>query len=150
MRSSSPNDRSLLDRARNLPPREWLDLTVAIFELGLARLRLRRIDPRSVIGRETTAPDPVHAHAGTDVRVERIRKAVARASHRLPWRADCLVQALAAQRWLRRYGIASRIMIGAHERGLDPFEAHAWLTCGDVIVTGGDVGGYTPLQAPKR
>jgi hypothetical protein len=69
--------------------------------------------------------------------------------HRVPWRADCLVQAMAAQHWLRRHGLESRIAIGVRERGEGPFEAHAWLMCGDIAVTGGDIREYVPLQMPR-
>ena len=149
MRSSSPDNRSLLGRARNLSSGEWLDLAVAALELGRARLRLARIDAAALLEGAAAGATAGRSPAGQDSRVARVSKAIARASHRLPWRTDCLVQALAAQSWLRRYSLESQIVIGAKERVQDPFEAHAWLTCGDVVVTGGDVGGYAPLEAPR-
>lgn len=75
---------------------------------------------------------------------------IPRVAARLPWRADCLIQALAAQRWLGRHGVASYITIGT---GLDKdaqFRAHAWLNVGDLVITGGEISAYTPLLSPER
>ena len=148
MRSSSPDNRSLVARARHLTAGEWLDLPVAMFELGRARLRLSKMDAASLLGADSGAP-AVRPPVGQDDRLARVSRAIERVSSRLPWRADCLVQAIAAQRWLRRHKFVTQIVVGARERDQDPFEAHAWLTCGDVIVTGGDVRTYAAL-APRR
>ena len=77
--------------------------------------------------------------------MERVAFAIPRVGTRLPWRADCLVQALAAQRWLRRHGVATQLIIGARKPTPTEFEAHAWLKVGERVVTGGDIGGYVPL-----
>lgn len=68
-----------------------------------------------------------------------------RAARRMPFRSDCLVQALAAQSWLASYGIGSKIVIGAERPADKPFGAHAWLTCGPRVITGGEVAQYTAL-----
>ncbi|GAA4716673.1 hypothetical protein GCM10023325_11470 [Sphingomonas lutea] len=95
---------------------------------------------------ETAIDTPTHARAyHPHVTIDRVGIAIARACYRVPWRADCLIQALAAQRWLRRHGIPSRVAIGIRESGANPFEAHAWLISGDTVVTGGDVRDYLPL-----
>lgn len=55
---------------------------------------------------------------------------------RVPWRADCLVQALAARLWLERSGTASVLRLGA--RRLDGgILAHAWLEVDGIPVSGG-------------
>jgi len=56
----------------------------------------------------------------------------------LPWRFVCLPQAIAAQRMLRRRGVASTLYLGvAPDREKpDAIAAHAWLRAGDKIVTG--------------
>jgi hypothetical protein len=77
-----------------------------------------------------------------------VRVAIARTSHRLPWRADCLVQALAARHWLRRLGVETSLCIGVPVRANDRFEAHAWLMHGDEMVTGGDIKDHRPLLDP--
>jgi len=85
--------------------------------------------------------------SAADERVERVRLAIARTSHRLPWRADCFVQAIAAQHWLRRFDVETSLRIGVPSKARDPFQAHAWLMHGDEVITGGDIEDYVPLSA---
>ena len=49
-------------------------------------------------------------------------------------RWDCLLQAVAADRWLRRYGMQPKFFVGVQKDTRGQLEAHAWLRCGDVIV----------------
>lgn len=55
---------------------------------------------------------------------------------RVPWRSDCLVQALAARLWLERSGTPSELRLGARRAG-DGILAHAWLDVAGVPVSGG-------------
>lgn len=116
-------------------------------DLGRA---LRRHSVRDLIAlgqRQATLSRPVPA--GRDGVLDRVTFAVPRVAARVPWRADCWVQALAAQSWLAREGVAAEIWIGVRQdRGA--FEAHAWLRSGDRAVTGGDGEGFVPLVAPDR
>ena len=116
----------------------------AAVELGLARLRLDRHQAT------TEGPDlPVATLDPSQVAiVDRVAFAIPRVAARLPWRADCLVQALAAQRWLARQGVATRLTLGVPKDKRPQFEAHAWLSAGDRIVTGGNISGYVPLHRP--
>ena len=116
-----------------------LDLPTAIrlfratWELALARRRLARFDPGSltVNGREgRLEPD-----------VDRIAFAIRAMGARVPWRSDCLVQALAAQHWLASLGIGSSIHLGVRASQA-PIDAHAWLKVGGRVVLGGEVGNY--------
>lgn len=61
--------------------------------------------------------------------------AVQRTAKSVPWRCECLEQALAAKWLLRRYSIPSTLYFGSLFNGLT-LKAHAWVRCGDVIVTG--------------
>ena len=56
---------------------------------------------------------------------------------------------MAAQRWLQGKGIPSALMIGTRKDGYGAFQAHAWLTSNDQIITGGDISGYVPLVTPE-
>ena len=109
------------------------DLVRAAVELAVARVR--KAD------RAAVAFDGGSAHL-----VERVAYAIPRVAARLPWRADCLVQAMAARRWLSAHGIASTIHYGVPRHKAERFEAHAWLTAGDRLVTGGDISGFVPLE----
>ncbi len=62
-------------------------------------------------------------------------------ARRLPWTATCLMQALACQYGLRRYRVPATVYLGVaagqpDEGGRCLFDAHAWLCCGDHILTG--------------
>ena len=116
------------------------DLVRAGFELGLARLRL---SPDSALALVTAAqpnPEPLNREQ-TEI-VDRVAFVVPRVASRLPWRADCLVQAMAARSWLARRGIATMLTLGLPRDKQANFEAHAWLTAGDVVVTGGNESDY--------
>lgn len=121
------------------------DLMRAAVELGLARLRLGSSDLSPLIEREAAPQvlDPRQLR-----RVERIAYTIPRVAVRLPWRADCLVQALAAEHWLLRFGIGSRLHLGVANEKIEPFEAHAWLTVGECVVTGGPVADYASFNRP--
>lgn len=65
--------------------------------------------------------------------------AVEAAARRLPWRALCIEQGLAAQRMLRRAGTDARLHYGAHrDIGSDKLHAHVWVSVAGRIVLGGE------------
>lgn len=63
------------------------------------------------------------------------------ASSRSPWRNTCLSQALAGVTMLRRRRIPAILTLGiAREAGgRSGLSAHAWLSCGSLILTGAGV-----------
>ncbi|WP_177236388.1 lasso peptide biosynthesis B2 protein [Albimonas pacifica] len=67
---------------------------------------------------------------------ERMRVALARIGRRLPGRADCMVQSLAARMWLDRRGVPFAFRLGMR-RGPAGLGAHAWIEVGGRVVTGG-------------
>lgn len=75
--------------------------------------------------------------------------AVTAAANHTPWESACLVQALSAQRMLRKRTIAGIFHLGVTMNSAenDPLAAHAWLVCGGKILTG-DAGheNYTVLS----
>ena len=115
------------------------DLIRAAIELGIARARLGANADRAAVSLNALSPEQ-------EGLVERVAHVIPRVAARLPWRADCLVQATAAKRWLRASGIGSTIHFGVPKEKQAEFEAHAWLTVGTRIVTGGDISGYVPLE----
>lgn len=143
-----PRGEALAPKALRLGPVAWLDLSRAALELARARRRLGRHAAPELIrqGRRTPASPPLPP-AQAEALLDRVAFAVPRAAGHVPWRADCWVQAMAAQAWLARAGVASDIFIGVRQdRGR--FEAHAWLRRGERIVTGGEVEGFAPLVTP--
>lgn len=76
----------------------------------------------------------------------RVGRAVLTASRHVPWQAACLAQALAAKTMLALRGTRSVMHLGARFDEDGELAAHAWLSCGDRLVTGGSgLAGYTPL-----
>jgi hypothetical protein len=72
-------------------------------------------------------------------KVRRVRWAIITSAARLPWRALCIQQGLAAQLMLRRRGIPSVLYYGAAQDDRDGLSAHVWVRDGDVDVIGGEI-----------
>jgi hypothetical protein len=78
--------------------------------------------------------------------LERIGFAVRTAAANVPWRSDCFPQSIAAWMLLRHHGYGSTIHLGVERSGTDDLLGHAWLTCGETVVTGGeDLDRYTEM-----
>ena len=133
--------------AGKLDGRTWRDCARAVAELAIARVRLRFNSVQQILA---VPPVPRSPAQVTDARLARmvdgIAFAIPRMGARVPWKGTCLVQALAAQRWLSRRGIASEIVLGARKAGDSGIDAHAWLKAGDRIVVGGDLKGYQAFR----
>ena len=71
----------------------------------------------------------------------RVSYAVGAAANHVPWRSDCFPQTIAARMLLKGYGYRSTIHLGVEKSSPDSIAGHAWLTCGEEIVTGGDQAG---------
>lgn len=132
-------------------PRGWIDAARALRALLGAR---RRHAAHGFAANDLDRPSPGARAAalGDDQRalVERVRTMVPRVAHYLGWPSDCLIQALAAQDWLQRAGISSRIVVGGRARAGHGFDAHAWLLVGTREVTGWDnaeAGSYARFPA---
>ena len=63
---------------------------------------------------------------------------VTSAANHTPWQSACLVQALTAQRMLRKRRIAGSFHLGVTMNSAenDLLAAHVWLVCGGEILTG--------------
>jgi hypothetical protein len=134
--------RSRAERLRRLTPGEWRDAGRGVAELARARLQLRRA--AGDLPNHLAAPEEAGPMAPADLdRALDIGRALDRAASIVPWRADCLVKALAAQHWLGRLGLPARIELGA--RAAPAFGAHAWVRVGDAVVVGGDTAPFAPL-----
>jgi Transglutaminase-like superfamily len=79
------------------------------------------------------------AHQLRAIMVGRIRWAIITVTRRVPWRALCFEQGLAAQLMLRRRGIPSVLYYGAATGDRTGLSAHVWVRDGDVDVIGGDI-----------
>lgn len=121
----------------------------AVWELRRARRKVARL-PINLIIAELTAGEVAKIGAPTKVAVGRIGHSVRIAARMVPWRSDCLVQAMAAKEMLARAGLRSEFYIGVSRGEGDGISSHAWLKCNGEIVVGGDVVGFTLMIAPNE
>ena len=121
-----------------------------LWALVRARWAFDRMQARDIVTRNQRSAAAAWADpASTDpALVARIAYVIPRISARLPWRSDCVIQAMAAQDWLARHGLASDIRIGVERPTDGKFGAHAWLVHDGGVVTGGEVERYEVLLEP--
>lgn len=123
-----------------LPKHDRLLLLEATILLAVAAMAIG-ILPFRLVGR-LAALLPSRQKPSRDMSeaiVQRIRWALGSCASRVPWRAMCFQQGLAAQLMLRRRGIPSVLYYGAapdDQRGLS---AHVWVRFDDIEVVGGDI-----------
>jgi hypothetical protein len=141
-----------MGRLRKFLDRPWADRACfleAVFWLGLARLAIlvlpfRRLAPW--LGRHM-AQSPEEAGAAPPELLDRLSWAVAAASRHAPWECKCLAQAIAGKAMLRRRGAASTLYLGLAKDRETQLQAHAWLRCGERILTGQrGMAGFTVIS----
>ena len=111
---------------------------------NLLRARIDTLKPASSytrhlgeMGRESPMLTEEQEFAATE-----IGAVVERVSRIMPFRAQCLQQALATQRMLRRRGLGATVFLGlatdraARAAGTADDPAHAWVQAGKVVVNG--------------
>lgn len=123
----------------------------AVYHLARARVQLARTTPES-IARLNSADSHVLTSWGCDesARIERISRAVMRSARLVPWRSDCLVQALAAQEWSAQLGIRTTITIQVGRGDGEEFLAHAVLKHNGKCVLGQTASALQDIYAPNE
>jgi hypothetical protein len=123
-----------------------------LLEMFRARLQLARIAPGDIAslnaGAGTTAGAKVTSMTASipqSQAIERVAFIIALLGRKLPWRSDCLIQAIAGRRWLLRLGIETKITIGVEQPEGGGFGAHAWLVHGETVILGGNIDRYRIL-----
>ena len=122
----------------NLAPADRSCLMEAAVWLALARLAILVLPFRWLaphLGRHM-AQSPPEA-AAPAMLLNRISWSVRAAGRHLPWESTCLTMAMAGKAMLRRRGIASTLYLGVAREPAAGIQAHAWLRCGERILTGG-------------
>ena len=77
---------------------------------------------------------------------ERIRRAIIRVNRYTPWKKTCFSKAFTAKILLRSVHISSTLYLGVAKDASNNLIAHAWLRCGDRIVTGREqMSKFTPV-----
>ena len=124
---------SKFSKAKTLSLRQWSALRKAIWLLARARDEHYRKPIKTVLQRfEKTGV----RRLPTAAEAELIGWAINAAAARVPWRSDCLLQAMAASMWLDQLQAGYKLNIGVRKNAAGKLEAHAWLTSGDTTITG--------------
>ncbi len=101
---------------------------LALASVLIAILSFRRIAALSA-SQASAAP-------ATQLQARAIARAVAAWGRRVPWRAVCFQQGLAAQLMLRRRGLAAALHYGAARDDKGHLVAHVWVRSGETDVIG--------------
>lgn len=121
-----------------LDPQERVYLYEAIGHLAWARVELIRKPPQAIVESlklKEPAPSPIR---GGSVDLAKLAWAICAGASGVPWRSDCLIQSLAADRWLKQKGVAHEFRLGVRQDDTGSFLAHAWIEVDGIPVTGGD------------
>ena len=131
---------SLVQKFFRLPQRDRLLLVEATLWLAVAGLGIAVL-PFRQIGRLAARPirRPELPQQARQKEVKRIRWAIIATARRVPWRAMCFQQGLAAQFMLRRRGIPSVLYYGAAQDDRSGLSTHVWVRDGDLEVVGGEI-----------
>jgi hypothetical protein len=132
-------------------------VAVALFFLLRGRIKLSLLSTDAILA-EFTPPlgSDNQAHQRSRIDPKLVAWAIAACAKRVPWRSDCLIQAMAAAMWLRQYGYQPQLRLGvappdgqpAADRG-EPFRAHAWLELDGKAVVGGNAGEFVAFPLPS-
>lgn len=137
-------ERGLLRRFLELEGADQQMLVMATCWLAVARMWLLVLPFRTLAARLGTGTGLTEADPEL---LRRVGRAVGAVAAQVPWRSDCFPQSIAANRLLKGLGYASTIHLGISRAGGDGLEGHAWVTCGEVVVTGGgDLARYAEIH----
>lgn len=115
-----------------LPAADRRLLASAMMSVIKARLTVTFVPIRKIMLPVTPETDAMI----DDANVARISWAVETAGRHVPTGKNCLVRAIAGREMLARRGISSQIRLGIAKGSPEKLDGHAWLECGDRIITG--------------
>jgi hypothetical protein len=127
----------VFDGVRTLSRYDWRLLVVAIIELAFARVRHAALPVATILADLQIHHARTMSPKLTATDIARLSWAIAAAARRVPWRADCLLQAMAAHSWLRRKGLQAQVFVGVRKDDHGDLTAHAWSRHGELTITGG-------------
>ena len=136
--TASPGIPSALARLGRLSGRDRLLLAEALLALASARFALRTLPFKTVADR-AARPPARRTPSDPEADILRTRWAIRAAARRVPFRAMCLEQGLAACALLGRRGIGCTLYYGVRRSPDAGLQAHLWVRAGerDVIGTEG-------------
>ncbi|AET70491.1 hypothetical protein Desor_5100 [Desulfosporosinus orientis DSM 765] len=106
--------------------------------LGIVRLAILIIPFRYLtlfMGRKMVE-SPNEISSRQLLRALKVGWSVNKVSNFTPWESKCLVRAFTTQIILRLLTIPSTLYLGIAKTNVDQLHAHAWLRCGNCMITG--------------
>ena len=145
----SKSDKSLIGKLIALDALRHRALMKAVWLLAAARWQHMTRPIESVL---TDFDNPSNGEAATDKEAELVGWAITSAAARVPWRSDCLLQAMAAARWLEALDRSYSLSIGVRKGDTGSIEAHAWLTSSQNTITGhtSELATYHPITGSEH
>ncbi len=125
--------RATLAKMRALNRTQWRYLALAALRLAQARIDLARLSAQEIV----VHAQPIRSGKRRRLDLDQVAWAITAVASRVPWRSDCLVQAMAARRWLSSHGLPSQLRLGVGRNEHGAMSAHAWLLHENTPVTGG-------------
>lgn len=92
------------------------------------------------LGHET----PPQKTSGNAWLIHELMEAVGR---RIRWKDSCMIRALTAKKLLNRMGEKCTLYMGVSKEAGQAMTAHAWLRCGRLYVTGGEIRSHYTVTA---
>lgn len=131
--------RSNLRRYLRIAPVQRRLLWEALSALLVARVAMACLPFRRIAAWLGTAgaQDPAAFTPQQIHTAQAIGWAVSALGRRVPWDARCLAQALAATAMLRRRHLEGTVSFGVCAGQAAGFDAHAWVSVGAAVITGG-------------
>jgi hypothetical protein len=129
---------SLFSRIKNVSGNDWQLFFKAVLWTGIARILIVFIPLKRfafILGTHMKETPATAADENLDL-LKAVGTAISRASRYVPWRCKCYEQAIAAKIILRGYGIGTTLYYGVAKDHENNLIAHAWVRCGEYIVTG--------------
>jgi len=108
------------------------------FWLGVSRLAILILPFRWIapfLGQHMASSDENDKDGDRKTEVS-VSRAILTMSRHLPWESKCLVQAISGKMMLSRRKIPSTLYLGVAKKEDGDLNAHAWIRCGDRILTG--------------
>jgi hypothetical protein len=126
---------ALVRRIISLSPARRVLLVAATAALAAAAIAVALLPFRRVTARIRHSAYPIASRPDQLRHVEDVRWAVTVCARRVPWRAKCLEQGLAAIWLLHRRAVPATLHYGLARDGA-ALAAHAWVRAGDLDVIG--------------
>lgn len=117
---------------------QWLFIEAfclsGVVRLAIILVPFRRLAP--FLGKHMRE-SPMKENVVKFVAAKRIGRVVETVCCYTPWESKCLVQAIVGKIMLRRRGINNTLYLGVGRNEGRSLVAHAWLRCGETVITGG-------------